>query len=191
MREAQLAEHLARIDHDMRALEHDRRLAAREREALETAEARMRQRDEALKQREEASRTRLSEELDSQVREARKQIDGVIAKLKQKTQALADEAARRTSTPARVARPHRSTGGGGRGRRARSSSRAGASVDGRTATALRPGVGARAVGMLGLEGVVTSMHDGTAEVDVRGKRMRAHVRDLRVIGRRSGAARPE
>src|SRR5439155_7205395 len=34
----------------------------------------------------------------------------------------------------------------------------------------------------GLEGVVTAVHDGTAELDVRGKRMRASVRDLRVVG---------
>ena len=34
-REAQLAEHLAKIDRDMRALEHEHRLAARERETLE------------------------------------------------------------------------------------------------------------------------------------------------------------
>src|SRR5882672_2661057 len=38
-REAQLAEHLAKIDHDMRALEHEHRLAARERETLKQAEA--------------------------------------------------------------------------------------------------------------------------------------------------------
>ena len=40
-REAQLAEHLAKIDHDMRALEHEQRLAARERETMHAAEARM------------------------------------------------------------------------------------------------------------------------------------------------------
>src|SRR5215467_2133467 len=34
---------------------------------------------------------------------------------------------------------------------------------------------------LGLEAVVTGLHDGTAELDVRGKRMRASVRDLRVV----------
>ena len=37
-REAQLAEHLAKIDRDMRALEHEHRLATRERETLEAAE---------------------------------------------------------------------------------------------------------------------------------------------------------
>jgi DNA mismatch repair protein MutS2 len=51
-------------------------------------------------------------------------------------------------------------------------------------------VGSRViVGGLGLEAVVTSVQDGTADLDVRGKRMRASVRDLRVIGAQPAAAR--
>jgi DNA mismatch repair protein MutS2 len=88
-REAQLAEHLAKIDRDMRALEHEQRLAARERETLHAAEARMQQREDALRQREETFRRRLNEELESQVRQARKEIDDVIAELKAKTAAIA------------------------------------------------------------------------------------------------------
>ena len=45
------------------------------------------------------------------------------------------------------------------------------------------------VGGLGLEAVVTSIHDGTAELDVRGKRMRASVRDLRFVAGQPAAAR--
>src|SRR5712691_452922 len=89
-RETQLAEHLAKIDHDMRALEHEQRLASRERETLHAAEARMHQREEALRQREETFRQRLNEELDTQVRQARKEIDEVIAELKAKTAAIAN-----------------------------------------------------------------------------------------------------
>ena len=45
-----------------------------------------------------------------------------------------------------------------------------------------PKIGDRViVGGFGLEGVVTSLHDGAAEVDVRGKRMRASARDLSVV----------
>ena len=83
-REAQLAEHLAKIDRDMRALEHEQRLLSRERETLEAAEARMRQREDALRQREESYRARLNEQLESQVRQARKEIDDVIVELKAK-----------------------------------------------------------------------------------------------------------
>src|SRR5205814_1880718 len=97
-REAQLAEHLAKIDRDMRSLEHEQRLAARERETLEAAEARMRQRDEALRQREETFRRRLNEELETQVRSARREIDDVIADLKARTSAIEHEAARHAVT---------------------------------------------------------------------------------------------
>jgi DNA mismatch repair protein MutS2 len=185
-REAQLAEHLAKIDRDMRALEHDQRLAARERETLEASEARMRQREEALRQREETSRRRLNEELESQVREARREIDAVIADLKVKTTSIVQEA--EAGVRARV--PTGETGG------ARSDARAAVdavvkryldplpeSTQSMAETAApAPHVGDRVVfGGLGLEGIVTALHDGTAEVDVRGKRMRASVRDLRIV----------
>src|SRR4051812_26034265 len=88
-REAQLAEHLARIDHDMRALEHEHRLATRERDTLREAETRMHQREDALRQREETFKRRLNEELETQVRAARKEIDAVIAALKAKAEAIA------------------------------------------------------------------------------------------------------
>jgi DNA mismatch repair protein MutS2 len=49
-------------------------------------------------------------------------------------------------------------------------------------------VGSRvAVGALGLEGVVLEVHGKHAEVDVRGKRLRAALRDLRMI---EGSAAP-
>ena len=183
-REAQLADHLAKIDHDMRALEHDRLLAARERESLEAERERMEQREVALKQREDASRKKLAEELESQAREAKKSIEGVIAKLKQKTNALAEEAARQRLN----------TGASGAAR-----IEAREAVDGVVKRMLEPAqgdvpaatpdvvvpvsVGVRvSVGGLGLEGVVTALHGGTAEIDVRGKRMRADARNLRVIG---------
>ncbi len=180
-REAQLAEHLARIDRDVRALEHEHRLAARERETLEASEVRMRQREEALKHREDTFRRKLTEELDTQARQARREIDEVIAGLKAKTSAV--EASRRPVT----------TGETGH---ARSDARA--AVDEVVKRFVEPhaeaappsplhaghaaGIGDRvAVGGLGLEGVVTVIHDGWAEIDVRGKRMRATVSDLRVL----------
>jgi DNA mismatch repair protein MutS2 len=187
-REAQLAEHLAKIDRDMRALEHEHRLAIRERETLQQAEARMHQREDALRQREETFRKRLNEELDTQLRQARKEIDTVIDELKSKAAAMA-------ALPRLV-----STGETGT---ARSDARA--AVDA-IATRILAGESANAhqspdssrpspsagrniaagdrviVGGLGLEAIVTAVHDGTADLDVRGKRMRASIRDLRLIG---------
>jgi len=187
-REAQLAAHLAKMDRDMRALEHERRLVGRDRETLEAAEAQMRQRDESLKQREETFRRRLSEELDTLTRKARRDIDEVIAGLKDRTGALAREAAR---VPV-------STGQAGLVR-----AQARADIDQVVERYLRPlpdrvsstadpsrrraAVGDRVlVEGLGVEGVVTSIHDGTAELDVRGKRMRANLVELQVLG--GGAA---
>src|SRR5205814_3358438 len=181
-REAQLAEHLAKIDHDMRAVEHEHRLATRERETLEAAEARLRQREDALRQREETFRRRLNEELDTQVRRARREIDIVIAELKAKTTAIAQDAGRHAVT----------TGDTGAVR-----GEARAAVD-QVVTRLleptalppaQPATGGRAprvgdrviVGGFGLEGIVTSLHDGAAEIDMRGKHMRASARDLSIV----------
>jgi DNA mismatch repair protein MutS2 len=188
-REAQLAEHLAKIDRDMRALEHEHRLATKERETLHAAETRMHQREDVLRQREETFRKRLNEELETQVRQARREIDDVIAELKAKTAAIAHEAGRQPV----------STGDTGT---ARGDARA--AVEGVAqrflvgnetshepdASAPRAphaadrsmAVGDRViVGGLGLEAIVTSIHDGTADLDVRGKRMRASLRDLRLV----------
>jgi len=189
-REAQLAEHLAKIDHEMRALEHEHRLAARERETLQAAEARMQHREDALHQREETFKRRLNEELNAQVRQARKEIDEVIAELKAKAEAIA-------RAPRLV-----STGDTGA---ARSDARAAIDAIAARASAGEPAattaspeasgpspvsVGSRViVGGLGLEATVTSVHDGTADLDVRGKRMRASIRDLRLVGGQAPAAR--
>jgi DNA mismatch repair protein MutS2 len=191
-REAQLAEHLAKIDRDMRALEHEQRLAARERETLEAAEGRMRHREDALKQREETFRRRLNEELETELRRARREIDEVIAGLKTKTTTIA-RAAQSSMTV--------STGEAGAARRdARAAldsvvDRFLAPVSEASEPPPTPGrapeVGDRVVvSGLGLEAIVTSIHDGSADLDVRGKRMRASVRDLRVVGAApAGAAR--
>jgi DNA mismatch repair protein MutS2 len=51
------------------------------------------------------------------------------------------------------------------------------------AGAARAAVGDRVIfGALGLEAVVTAIHENSADLDVRGKRMRASLSDLRVVG---------
>ena len=192
-REAQLAEHLAKIDHDMRALEHEHRLAARERETLKDAEARMQHREDALHQREETFKRRLNEELNAQVRQARKEIDDVIAALKAKAEAMARRRAWcRPATPAPRAAtraPRSSDRRARERRRARPSSHRPRATS-RISASSPVAVGTRViVGGLGLEATVTSVHDGTADLDVRGKRMRASIRDLRIVGGQAPAAR--
>src|SRR5581483_8821462 len=194
-REAQLAEHLAKIDRDMRALDHEQRLAARQRETLSEVEARLRQREDALRLREETARARLSEQLDAQTRAARKQIDEVIAELKAKAVAIAsaprlvstgETGAARTAARAAVdaiaARVQSGDDGDASASRLAPAGPAASDQPASTASAAPIAIGARViVGGLGLEATVTALHDGTADLDVRGKRMRASVRDLRVV----------
>ena len=192
-REAQLHEHLAKIDHDMRALEHEHRLAARERETLKSAETQMHHREDALRQREETFKRRLNEELETQVRAARKEIDEVIAALKAKADAIAhgprlvstgDTGKARSDARAEVDAITQRIAAGSPEAVVSHQSSVGQSSVGSVA------VGSRViVGGLGLEATVTSVHDGTADLDVRGKRMRASIRDLRVIGGQAPAAR--
>ena len=185
-REAQLAEHLAKVDSDLRALEHERRLVKREREALTEADVRARSREEALRQREDTFKQKLNEKLDERLREARVEIDHVVADLRRQTAALAEQATRHPSE----ALP--TTGDTGRLR-----GDARASIDAlvdkfrkdqvaEPAPAMQNSrlavVGDRvSIPFLGVEGTVVLVHDRDAEVEVRGKRFRAHTGELRVV----------
>ena len=184
-REAQLAEHLAKVDTDLRALEHERRLLKREREAFGEADSRARVREDALRQREETFKLRLNEKLDERLRDARVEIDAIVADLKKQAAGLAQQAARDATTVP-------TTGDTGRMRgdaraavdalvdKYRHDQAPAPPVD--AATTRSVVVGDRVVlGPLGLEGVVVNVHDREAEVDVRGKRFRAHMAELRVL----------
>jgi DNA mismatch repair protein MutS2 len=192
-REKQLADHLAKMDNELRALEHERRLVARERQALGDADQKLRSREEAIRERETAVKQRLDKRLDEQLRDAKREIDTVIEGLKAR-------AAEMTTQAARLVMPAINTGHSGAARadaraavdrvieRVREGTAAGSPAGTRGGTAAA-GVqaavteGARvAVGGLGLEGVVIHVHEGHADVDVRGKRLRAPVADLRVLG---------
>jgi DNA mismatch repair protein MutS2 len=183
-REKQLADHLAKMDNELRALEHERRLVARERMTLSDTEQRLRAREEAVRQREETFKQRLDKRLDEQLRDARREIDAVMEGLKARAAEM--------TTRARLVTQTITTGDAGA---ARADARA--AVE-RVIERLKEGVpevppepapvgtiaeGARvAIGALGLEGTVIHLHDGQAEVDVRGKRLRAAIKDLRVLG---------
>ena len=186
-REKQLAEHLARLDDDVRRLEQDRRELARERAAVADTERKLRSREDSVREREETYRRRLDAKLDEQLREGRREIDAIIEGLKARTSALSDQAARRAAAAI-------STGETGAARAdARSAidqvvgrlkKGPGAPVDmpARAPQApIEPGVRVT-VGALGLEGTVLDVHGSRAEIDMNGKRLRAALRDLRVIG---------
>ncbi len=193
-REAQLAEHLAKIEQDLHALDHERRLVAREHQMLGDAETRIRAREEAIRQREDTAKRRLDDQLNEQLREARREIDEIVDGLRRRTSELAAQAEKRALRHEPVV----STGEAGHARaEARTAieaaiARASSPADAAPAAALpaaaqvRPVVGDRVVVPgLGLEGTLAVIHDQDGEVDVQGKRLRARLAELRVLPRRS------
>src|SRR5262245_21531673 len=177
-REAQLAEHLAKVERETQALDHERRLVARERQMIEETQAKLQGRDRELRDREETFRKRLDQKLDERLREARREIDTVVDALKAKTASMAGRLV-----------PTGDIGSARSDARSALEAIAAKVTESERPTSLPSGASSRqaaigdrvAVGPLGLEGIVQSIHDGHAEVDVRGKRMRARVDDLRVL----------
>jgi DNA mismatch repair protein MutS2 len=187
-REQQLAEHLARVDQELAKLEQDRREISRQRAQAAEADKQLRAREDAVREREQAYRRRLDAKLDEELREGRREIDTIIEGLKARAAEMSEQAARRAAASI-------TTGEAGA---ARADARAAIDkVVGRLKKTGTPAVatpepmapaaplapGARVtVVSLGLEGTVIDVHGSHAEVDVRGKRLRAALRDLRVIG---------
>ena len=191
-RESLLADHLARVERDMQSLDHERRLAARERQTLADATAKLRAKEEDLKSREEQLRKRLDHKVDERLREARREIDAVVGRLKARTDTMATHAER---AAARLIPTGESGGARAEARaaldaienrlqRSVTAATRGGVVAPAAAEPARPAaVGDRViVGALGVEGVVLWLSGRDAEVDVRGKRLRARLSDLRVVG---------
>jgi DNA mismatch repair protein MutS2 len=201
-RESQLAEHLARVEKDMQSLEHERRLAARERDTLAASSARLQSREQDLKNREETFRKRLEERIEERMREARREIDAVVERLKIRTETMAAQAERQaarliptgTTGAAKAEAKSALDAIGERLRRTMEGPAAApAGGAGGPQVVSRPAVvGDRVqVGALKLEGVVRALHEREAEVDVRGKRLRAKIDELHVLapaGSRQAAA---
>ena len=190
-KEKQLAEHLARVDDDLRRLEAERRTVGRERAALADIERTLRSREESVRERENTYRRRLDARLDDQLREGRREIDSIIEGLKARTSELSQQAARRMAASVNTGETGSARADAraalervvGRLKSGVESPRTGAS-----SPASEPSVpieeGTRVtVGGMGIEGVVIEILGKQAEIDVKGKRLRAPVRDLRAIGK--------
>jgi DNA mismatch repair protein MutS2 len=185
--------HLDRIDAQARSLDAEKARLDRERRAFNEQKTALETRDRALAEREEAFKKRLTEKIDDRLRQARRDIDSVIDQLKEKSEALIEKASLRAAgaavntgetgaarAEARAAIERIAEGLRNPSASATTADHAG-SADERIAIPVA--VGARvAVGGLGLEGVVLAISGSQVEVDVRGKRMRAKAKDLRVIG---------
>jgi DNA mismatch repair protein MutS2 len=183
-----LQAHLSRLDAQARALESERTRLERDKRAFNETNAELTKREKALAEREEVFKKRLNERLDERLRQAKRDVDAVIEQLKEKSEALAEKASLRAAV---------NTGETGSARAearaeidrivedlrhpsaASDAARRGGSSD--PPAAAEPGSRVT-VGGLGLEGVVLSIDGNRAEIDVRGKRIQAKVKELRVIG---------
>lgn len=182
-----LQAHLSRLDAQARALESDRTKLERDRRAFNESNAELTKRERSLAEREEVFKKRLNERLDERLRQARRDVDAVIDQLKEKSEQIAEKASLRAAI---------NTGETGE---VRAEARAAidkivedlrhpASTSSGTAQAAAPAGGTPVVGCkvtvggLGLEGVVITLDGNRAEIDVRGKRIQAKVKELTVIG---------
>ena len=192
-REAELADRLARVDQELARLAEDRKAVAKQRDEAAAVRRHVDQRDAELKEREAAFRRKLTDRIDERVRAASREIDAVVQALKRQTSALATREA---------GQPRLSTGDQGSLK-----AHARAAVEAAAARSLDPdarsrepearpepiqrpaSVGDRViVPPFGLEGIVKSISEGQAEVDVNGKRLRAAAKTLTVVAGKPAAA---
>jgi DNA mismatch repair protein MutS2 len=200
-----LAAHLARVDAQARALEADRSRLQRDRRAIEEASAKLQERERSVAEREERFAKRLSEKLDDRVRQARRDIEQVIEQLKERSESLIEQVSVRARTTGVTTGETGAARGEAREAIAKIVDRfrtaEGLGVQGSAAAHVPadvttpPTVGARvSVSGLGAEGTIVAIQGKQAELDVRGKRLRAPLQSLRVIGGsaagRGGAAAP-
>ena len=198
-REAQLAEHLAKVDGDLRKLESERRRLAESRQQLDAERTTLAADRRRADERDLKTRRQLSSGIDAQLRKARDEIETVVEGLRAKASALQQAAATRAVVGGRLVL---STGDRGSLRtearaavndiltrvttetapRAKSSSESTSETAPTDALTTPPPVGTRVrVGGLGVEGRVSAVHNTQVEVDVRGKRLHVLLGDLRVI----------
>jgi DNA mismatch repair protein MutS2 len=177
-RETQLAEHLARVDRELATLEQERETVAAERRRLDEERARILARESHVTEREAVLRKRLDDRLNEKLREARAEVERVVAEVKTKADALIQKSDRRGISTGEIGqlRVH--------GRSAIDAVAAPLVGDADSTVgatlSLAPKAGDSVhVPALNARGLVTAVSGKHAEVDVRGKRMKVAWRDLR------------
>ena len=182
-RESQLAEHLARMDRELARVESERRALAAERETVAAEREAMLVRESKVTEREAVLRRRMDEKVNERLREAREEVERVVADLKSKAGSLVRHADSR-------ARPALSTGEIG-GLRAQARTALDAVADRLDVPSPEPSgdagpldappdVGQSVlVASFGAAGVVRGVAGKHVDVEVRGKRMRVALKDLR------------
>lgn len=177
-RESQLSAHLAEVDRERAELERDRAGVQTERARLADEQQRLLDREARMTEREAVVKRRLDDRLNDRLREARAEVDRIIGQLKQKADTLATPNARplstgdigRVSVEGRAALDAVGTTFGLAEQTAGTDDR----LDG-------PPVAGQAVFVapFGTEGVVRKVSGSKIEVEIRGKRMKVQLADLR------------
>jgi DNA mismatch repair protein MutS2 len=188
-RESLLAAHLARVDQELSSVEREKTRLRDQQAGLDSQRRGLLEREARLAEREAVLKKRLDDKLNERLREARAQVDAVVTRLKTKAEALAEQAEKRAKGTA----PVLSTGEVG-GLRAEARAALGeieSSAIGSEspvpplAAVLEdpPSPGDRVwVATFATDGIVRSLHGKQVEVEVRGKRMRVRLSDLRQAG---------
>jgi DNA mismatch repair protein MutS2 len=193
-RESQLAEHLARVDKELGALEAERSKLAGEAERIESERRSLIERESRLTEREAVLKRRMDDKFNERLREARQEVDRIVADLKGRAGSLVQRAGRQIDASI-------STGDIGELRaEARTAlesvaermdvtqASAGASRERLTS---QPEPGQKVfVPQFSDEGTVRSVSGKHVEVEVRGKRLRVRTDDLRTPRDPAGTAAP-
>ena len=196
-REAQLADHLAQIDEDRQELDALSSTLDRREAQLATRCSQLDEREAALARQLQASGAELNQSLDTRLRAARKEIDGVVSALRKRAAVMEKEAAARAERHS----PTLSTGASGE-LRGEAHTELNNVVEQfrpqtlpseiRKATG-RPEItlGARVtIATLGVEGSVRAVDDTEAEVEVHGKRVRVPLASLGTATAEQRAIKP-
>lgn len=192
-RESQLAAHLERVDKELAVLDQEKAVTRKEREALAAERAALVERESRLAERETVLKRRMDDKLNDRLREARAEVDKVVADLKAKAQLAAGQAETRLRDGRGL-----STGDIGELRaEARSSLDAiGSTIEGavppdprdEAPTAIPANGAAVFVTTFGVDGIVRGGSGKNVDVEIRGKRMRVALKDIRT--RRPGSPVP-
>ena len=190
-REAQLAEHLARVERDIDEVNAQRTELEAGRRQLEEQRAALEETRQALDQKERAARQRLHAGVNAEIKAARTAVEEIVSDVRNRAGTLVKAAKDQGAGRKRV-----TTGVTGELKRAavdalekvreRSVPVAPAQAEPQTPAA-PPAVGSRVrVESLGLEGTLVAIHGDDAEIEARGKRLHVPAGNLRVA--EAGAA---
>ena len=187
-REAQLAEHLARMENDIAQVNARREELEAGRRQLEEERAALEQARQALDEKEQAARRRLRDGVDEELKAARRAVEEIVSGLRARAGALVQPSRGRSA-----GRPRQQVTTGATGELKRAAVEELEKVRERSAAALPapaeapapttpPPVGSRVrVESLGLEGTLVAVNGDDAEIEARGKRLHVTAGNLRAV----------